>query len=117
MRRIFDKLIGDKKEWRRQQARVAVLPQDYRYVYKKIQEYMFGFGAGNGMDIIHLQYELIDLFEAGAAQGKGVLEITGPDVAAFADDLLSNARTYMEDRRAKLNREVTEQLTQWGETK
>ena len=110
MLKIFEKVIGPKKEWRDHMARVNALPEDYRFVYKKIQEYMFGFGAGSGMDLVQIQYELIDLFEDGAAEGKPVLEITGKDVAAFSDELLSNARTYMEDRRAKLNREITERL-------
>ena len=37
-----------------------------------------------------MQYELIELFEAGAADGRQVLEITGEDVASFADELVAN---------------------------
>ena len=37
---------------------------------------------------------IMDLFEEGAALGKGVLEVTGSDVAAFCDDLIKDSKTY-----------------------
>lgn len=33
MDNIIKKMIGDKKEYRDQMARVNVLPEDYRFVY------------------------------------------------------------------------------------
>jgi len=110
----IQKIIGDKKEYREQMARVAALPADYRFVFDKIQHYMWNFAAGSGYDMLKIHYELIDLFEAGAAEGKPVLEITGADVAAFSDELLRNARTYAEDWRRKLNREIAEKLGKKG---
>ncbi len=50
------------------------------------------------------------LFETGAAEGKRVLEITGEDVAGFCDEVLRNARTYTENRRADLNRDIMNKL-------
>jgi DNA-binding ferritin-like protein (Dps family) len=60
--------------------------------------------------MIKIHYDLIDLFETGAAAGKRVLEITGDDVAGFCDELLKNAKTYAEDWRSRLNREIAEKL-------
>ncbi|GAV12865.1 hypothetical protein PBN151_2798 [Paenibacillus sp. NAIST15-1] len=37
---------------------------------------------------------IIDLFEEGAVLGKGVLEVTGSDVAAFCDGLIKDTKTY-----------------------
>lgn len=91
-----------------------MLPHDYQFVYKKIQEYMWNFAAGNGYDMLKIQYELIDLFEGGAAEGKHVLEITGDNVAAFCDELLRNAKTYTENWREKLNRDI---LNKFGKMK
>lgn len=48
MLEIFKKLIGDKKEYRMMMARVAALPEDYQFVFKKIQNYMWNFSTGNG---------------------------------------------------------------------
>ena len=100
------KIIESKREYKQQMARVEALPKDYQYVFKKIQGHMWNFASGDGYDMLKLHYELIDLFEAGAAEGKQVLEITGEDVAAFCDELLRNARTYTENWREKLNRDI-----------
>ena len=110
MMEMFKKLIGDKKEYRMMMARVGALPEDYQFVFKKIQNYMWNFSSGNGMDMLHMQYELIDLFEAGAAEGRQVLEITGDDVASFADELVANAKTYMVKYREDLNQSIMERL-------
>lgn len=110
MLEIFKKMIGDKKEYKMMMARVEDLPEDYQFVFKKIQNYMWNFSSGNGMDMLHMQYELIDLFEAGAAEGRQVLEITGDDVASFADELVANARTYMVKYREDLNQSIKERL-------
>jgi len=107
---FLKKILGDKKEWRRMEARAAALPSDYRIVYVEIQKYMWKFTAGDGMDIIAILKDLLELFETGAADGKRVLEVTGDDVAAFSDELLRNAKTYTENWHQKLNRDVTEKL-------
>lgn len=104
------KMIRSKREYKRQMARVEALPKDYQYVYKKIQGHMWMFAAGAGYDMMKIHYDLIDLFEAGAADGKPVLEITGKDVAGFCDELLRSARTYTEDWREELNRDILKKL-------
>ncbi|MCE4050982.1 MULTISPECIES: DUF1048 domain-containing protein [Bacillaceae] len=110
MMELFKKLIGDKKEYKMMMARVEALPEDYQFVFKKIQDYMWKFSAGNGMDMLHMQYELIDLFEAGSAEGRQVLEITGEDVASFADELVANAKTYVAKYREDLNKSIIDRL-------
>ena len=111
MLEMFKKLIGDKKEYKMMMARVEALPEDYQFVFKKIQNYMWSFSAGgSGMDMLHMQYELIELFEAGAAEGRKVLEITGDDVASFADELVANAKTYVAKFREDLNQSIMKRL-------
>ena len=104
------KMIKSNREYKQQMARVEALPKDYQYVYKKIQKHMWMFAAGAGYDMLKIYYDLIELFEAGAVDGKHVLEITGGDVAAFCDELLRNARTYTEDWLAALNRDIQKKL-------
>ncbi len=111
------KMIESKREYRRQMARVKALPEDYQYVFKKIQSHMWMFAAGSGYDMMKIHYDLIELFEAGAAEGKPVLEITGEDVAAFCDELLRNARTYTEDWRESLNRDILKKLGKGKDSK
>ncbi|MDR0499831.1 MAG: DUF1048 domain-containing protein [Coriobacteriales bacterium] len=104
------KIVADKKEYRQQMQRVDALPEEYRFVFKQIQKHMWNFAGGDGMDMLKIHYDLIDLFESAAADGKRVLEVTGNDVAGFCDELLKNARTYTEDWRLKLNKSIHKKL-------
>ncbi len=78
---------------------------------------MWKFAAGDGYDILKIQYDLIDLFEAGAADGKPVLKVTGEDVAAFCDELLRNAKTWTENWPKALNRDIVKKFGKENETK
>jgi DNA-binding ferritin-like protein (Dps family) len=107
---FLKRVLGDKKEWKRMEARAEALPSDYRIVYGEIKKYMWRFTAGDGMDIVAILKDLLELFETGAADGKRALEITGEDVAAFCDELLRNANTYAEKWHEALNRDVMNKL-------
>ena len=104
------KLRDDKREWRRQMARVAAMPADYQAVYGKIQQYMWARAVGSGYDILHIQYDLVDEFEAGALAGQPVLVVTGDDVAGYCDEILRTARTFTDAKRVALNRRVAKRL-------
>lgn len=91
--RIHD-IIEGKKEWRAHMERVRALPQDYQIVYKEMQKYFFKVGPVELEEGTGLLSGIIDLFEEGIAMGKGVLEVTGSDVAAFCDDLIKDTKTY-----------------------
>ncbi|AIQ29095.1 MULTISPECIES: DUF1048 domain-containing protein [Paenibacillus] len=103
-------MIEGKKEWRAHVARVKALPQDYQIVYKELQKYLFKVGPvelteGNG-----LLSGIVDLFEEGAALGKGVLEVTGNDVAAFCDDLIKDSKTYADLYQESVDQEVAKAM-------
>jgi DNA-binding ferritin-like protein (Dps family) len=42
--------------------------------------------------------------------GKGVLEMTGRDVAAFCDDLIKDSRTYADIYQESVNKEVDKSM-------
>jgi DNA-binding ferritin-like protein (Dps family) len=88
-------IIEGKKQWRAHLARVKALPPDYEIVYKEIQRYYFKVGPVTLTDG-SLLTGLLEFFEEGAAGGKGVLQLIGDDVAAFADELIKDSRTYAE---------------------
>lgn len=98
--------IDDKKRWRAHVARVKTLPKDYQIVYQEIQKYLFMVGPVDLDDGIDLLSGIVDLFEEGAASGKGVLEVTGNDVAAFCDDLIKDSKTYADIYQESVDREV-----------
>ena len=86
-------IVEGKKQWRAHMARVKALPPDYEIVYKEIMKYLFKVGPVDLADG-RLLSDLVDFFEEGVAAGKGVLEVTGNDVAAFCDELVKGSRTY-----------------------
>ncbi len=99
---LIKKMVEVKKEYKDQMARVAALPKDYRFVFEKMQGYMWQFAGGDGMDMLKTQYDLIALFESGAAEGRHVLHITGKDVAAFCDELTVDTKKWQDSFRSKL---------------
>jgi DNA-binding ferritin-like protein (Dps family) len=86
-------IIDGKKQWRAHLARVKALPRDYQIVYKEMQKYFFKVGPV-GLADGSLLSGIVDFFEEGVADGKGVLELIGTDVAAFCDDLMKDSPTF-----------------------
>ncbi len=103
--RIKDAIDG-KKKWRAHMARVKALPRDYQIVYREMQNYLFKVGPVELTDGTDLLAGIVDLFEEGAAMGKGVLEVTGSDVAAFCDDLVKDSKTYADIYQESVGQEV-----------
>lgn len=99
-------IIEGKKGWRAHVARVKALPQDYQIVYKEIQKYLFKVGPVELADGTGLLSGIVDLFEEGVALGKGVLDVTGSDVAAFCDDLTKDSKTYADIYQESVDQEV-----------
>ena len=116
--RIQDAIEGKRKwqqKWRAHMARVKALPQDYQIVYKEIQNYLFKVGPvelTDGTDFLSgdLLSGIIDLFEEGAALGKGVLEVTGSDVAAFCDDLIKDSKTFADILQESVEQEANKEM-------
>ena len=99
-----------KREFRAMQARVNALPDDYRFVYRRIEKYLWNHAGGDGMEMINVLTDLTELFESGVATGRKVLAVTGDDVAAFADELLRHATTYTGKWHETLNRDIHHKL-------
>ncbi|MDV4149936.1 DUF1048 domain-containing protein [Clostridium sp. AL.422] len=103
-------IIKGKKEWRAHLARVKALPKDYQSVYKEIEKYLYKVGPVELSDGIGLLTGIVDLFEEGIALGKGVLEVTGRDVAAFCDDLVRDSKTYFDSYKESVEQEVNKAM-------
>ena len=82
-------VLEGKRQWRAHMARVKALPADYRIVYEEVQKYLFKVGTVS-LTGGNLLSEILDFFEGGAASGKGVMELIGPEVAAFCDGLIGD---------------------------
>ena len=103
-------VIEGKRKWRAHMARVKALPQDYQIVYQEIQKYLFKVGPVELAEGTNLLSGIVDLFEEGAALGKGVLEVTGSDVAAFCDYLIKESKTYADLYQESVGQEVNQAM-------
>ena len=113
----FRYVAQEKGRYKQMEARAKALPKEYGFVYHKIQHYMWNHAGGDGMDMIPVLSDLLELFEAGVADGKRVLEITGADVAEFCDELLRNTKTWTASRHEALNRDVMRKLGKGKESR
>lgn len=107
---VIKKIREDKQKYREQMTRVKALPEDYQFVFEKMQNYMWSSAGGDGLDMLQTQYDLIDLFEASAKEGRHVLDVTGPDVAEFCDELIRDNKLWTDRLRKKLNQDMKDQL-------
>lgn len=108
MGKIINTIIGDlkeKKEYRENEARAKALPTEYAAAYKEIRNYLWN---TSGILTIEPLKVLVDLLEEAAADNRRVTDITGPDVAAFADELVRGEKSYFDDQRKRLNKNFTE---------
>jgi len=104
MSKLLDKIIGDlseKKAYNQNEKRAKALPAEYAEAYKNIKHYIF---SATGILTMEPLKVLVDMFEEAAAAGKHVIDITGSDVAAFADELVRGENSYFDKQRQKLNK-------------
>lgn len=103
MGKIINTIIGDlneKKKYRDNEKRAKALPAEYAEAYNDIKHYLWN---TSGILTIEPLVSLVDMLEEAAANGKHIVDITGTDVAAFADDLVSGEISYKDQERKKLN--------------
>jgi DNA-binding ferritin-like protein (Dps family) len=106
MNKIINAIIGDlnqKKAYRDNEKRAKALPTEYVEAYKNIKRYIFNTSGIFSMDPL---ITLVDIFEEAAASKKNVIDITGPDVAAFADELVRGTKSYQDQQRDALNKNM-----------
>ena len=115
MGKIIDTIVGnldEKKEYKKNEARAKALPSEYAIAYKEIKNYIF---RTSGIVTMEPLKVLVDMLEEAAANGKHVLDITGPDVAGFADELVRGEKSYYEQQRNKLNTSIADKLKNMDE--
>jgi len=106
MYKLIDTLIGDldaKKKYNENEKRAKVLPKEYAKAYKDIKKYIFQTSGILSMEPLEA---LVDMLEEAAANKRTVTDITGPNVAAFVDELVRDTRSWQDQQRNKLNKNI-----------
>lgn len=108
----FKKMYADKAEYKDQMAQLKKLPKEYQVVYKEIQNFLWEFTAGSGMDMLQPMYELLGFFQEGASNQVPVLELVGEDVGEFAENMLHEiqAKTRINELKRKMNERVAKEI-------
>ncbi len=109
--------LEDKRVYKHMMKRVDALPKDYRFAFRKIQHYMFSIGPPDGDMTIFTDLtmftDLVDLFEASAAEGRRVLDVIGSDAGKFSDEFMCASCTKAETAR-NINKEIVEKFSKEG---
>lgn len=102
----------DKAEYKEHLEKIKNLPRDYQIVYEEITKFLWQFAAGDGMDMVRLNQDLLDFFEEGVANNKAVLELVGHDVGAFAENTLHEyqAKTWIDSQKKKMNERIAKKI-------
>ena len=106
MSKIIDTIIGnldEKKAYRENEKRAKSLPTEYADAYKEIKHYIF---STSGILSMEPLATLVDVLEEAAANNRRVTEITGSDVATFADELVRDTKSYKEQQGSRLNKKL-----------
>ena len=106
---MSDKIAGAmKKEFNR---RIKVLTKEYQVVFYEMSKYFYQFGTSDA-GIPNIQVDVLDMFEAGARDGKDVLDIVGKDVIGFCDSLLEAIpdHSWLDKMKSALNQNIYKKL-------
>ena len=101
--------IEQKKQWRRDKARMDALPEPYHASAKAVFRYfMVAGGSTDGEAMTTMVTDFVDLWERAAADGTPVRDIVGDDPAAFAEEFVRAyaGRQWIDKERARLNKAI-----------
>jgi DNA-binding ferritin-like protein (Dps family) len=87
---LMSKVIGPKRRWRQYKARVRRLPTNYQGAVEGVERYLMHFGSMDGNNAAALFEDVVDLFEAAAADGTPIRAIVGDDPVEFVEALIRN---------------------------
>lgn len=111
MTSLLTKILGDKKQWKAMEARANMLPPRLpdRVWRDEVLHVQVRYRRRRGRGC-RSRGDPRTVRERRGAHGRGVLDVTGEDVAAFCHGHLRGMTSYLDRRRASLNRDVVHKL-------
>jgi len=101
--------LEQKRQYKRDRARIEALPEPYRAVAKALWRYfMYYPGITDEDDTLKMSGDFVDLWERAAADGTPVREIVGENPVEFAESFAQayTGRQWIDKERARLNKAV-----------
>ena len=107
--------LEEKKQYRRDKARIDALPEPYALAAKAMHRYLMYFGGiVDGPTTISMYRDLADLWERAATDATPIHDIVGDDPVDFAETF-AQAYTgvhWIDKERARLTRAVADAQAQ-----
>lgn len=103
--------LEQKKQYKKDVARIEALPEPYRASAKAVQRYvMYAGGVTDGATLVTVMGDLADLWEQAAADGTPVRDIVGDDPAAFAEEFAAayQGKQWIDKERERLNKAIAD---------
>jgi len=97
--------LEQKKQYRRDMARIDALPEPHRASAKALHRYLLASGAvGDGEHIVQMVADFADLWERAAADGTPVRTIVGDDPVEFIETFAAayEGRHWIDRERDRL---------------
>lgn len=104
-------IIDEKKQWKALMRRVKAMPEDYQFVYKECQKYIFKSVAVDSTQINQIVTQIIEIFEEGISNDKHVLNVTSRDVAGFCDSITSEYDNYMDQVQTEVEASIIKAIS------
>ncbi len=104
----IETLVGSleqKKQYKRDMARIEALPEPYRSAAKALQRYFLYRGAiVDGNTLVTMLGDFVDLWERAVADGTPVRAIVGDDPVEFAETFLLaySGKQWIDKERQRL---------------
>ncbi|WP_061299491.1 DUF1048 domain-containing protein [Herbidospora cretacea] len=115
---LWDAMTGNdlNREWQAFEGRAKALPADYQAAWGQIIAHLFPYGDFTGRNLMPILDGALGLLEETAADGRGVDEVLGDDIAGFCAALAGGegAETFRDRWRRQLNRNVARKLGRLG---
>ncbi len=111
---LWDKVTGNDmtRELRAYEARVQVLPTEYRAAWEQIKANLWSHSDFTGRNLMPILGGVLGLLEESAADGQSVQEIFDDDIKGFCSALAGGegANSYRDKWRKQLNHTIARKL-------
>jgi DNA-binding ferritin-like protein (Dps family) len=101
--------LEQKKQYRKDKARIEALPEPYGTVAKALERYfMYYGGVTDGETAVKMFDDFADLWERAAADGTPVRAIVGEDPVEFAETFTAayTGKQWIDKERARLTQAI-----------
>ncbi|MDR2490664.1 MAG: DUF1048 domain-containing protein [Spirochaetaceae bacterium] len=110
MQNLVELLVGNLKEKAEYKAAVKLLkglPDDYQYVFKAIETYMYAVTFSE--ETFGILLDIMESFAVANQAGKPVQAVIGEDAGSFCDNLLKkfDVKDWRTVKREELNKKIS----------